>query len=92
MSAYVLGLVVWQLDLQCCHLLDIVLPATLGVPNPQLHAWWHVLVSLGFYLLITLAAFDRLRVLSVAGRNGPPALHWACGCVPWVSAEAAKQA
>jgi dihydroceramidase len=43
-----------------------------GIPNPQLHAWWHVLVSLGFFLLLGVVSFDRLRraaAVSAAARQ-----------------------
>ena len=51
-GAYALGLGLWFVDLlDCSHL----------VPNPQLHAWWHVLVSVGFFLLLGVVSFDRTR-------------------------------
>ena len=51
-AAYALGLGLWFVDLlDCAHL----------VPNPQLHAWWHVLVSAGFFLLLGVVSFDRTR-------------------------------
>jgi dihydroceramidase len=45
-------------DLKACTLLSVTLPAH-GIPNPQLHAWWHVLVSIGFFLLLRVVSFDR---------------------------------
>src|SRR5438045_1787170 len=58
--AYAGGIAVWFVDLKNCPLVSVTIPAH-GVPNPQLHAWWHVLVSLGFFLLLGVLSFDRLR-------------------------------
>jgi dihydroceramidase len=60
LAAYVVGIAVWFVDLKACHWVSVTLPAH-GIPNPQLHAWWHVLVSLGFFLLLSVVSFDRLR-------------------------------
>ena len=58
--SYVAGIAVWFVDLKDCRLVSVTLPAH-GIPNPQLHAWWHVLVSLGFFLLLEVLSFDRQR-------------------------------
>ena len=58
--AYAAGIAVWFVDLKDCALVSVTMPAH-GIPNPQLHAWWHVLVSLGFFLLLSVLSFDRLR-------------------------------
>jgi len=42
---------------------SVTLPAR-GLPNPELHAWWHVLVSAGFFLLLSVVSFDRVRASS----------------------------
>jgi dihydroceramidase len=60
---YLGGILVWFIDLRFCSLVSARLEAT-GFPNPQLHAWWHVLVSCGFYMLLLVVAYDRL------GRSG----------------------
>ena len=57
LAAYVTGIGIWFVDLKAC-------PP--GIPNPQLHAWWHVLVSVGFFLLLGVVSFDRRR------RGGEP--------------------
>jgi dihydroceramidase len=75
-SAYLIAIVLWFVDFRFCDLVSVRLPA-LGVPNPQLHAWWHVLVSWGFYLLLLVVGYDRLRrlharpVVSTRGRILP---------------------
>ncbi len=55
MAAYLLGIVVWFCDLRFCPLLGEWLPRH-GIPNPQLHAWWHLLVAGGFYALLLFIA------------------------------------
>jgi dihydroceramidase len=78
MVAYLAALLCWMTDLQACGFVSRWMPAH-GLPNPQLHAWWHVLVSAGLYLLTLVMAHDRLRVL---GRR--PMLSYAGGLLPCV--------
>jgi dihydroceramidase len=59
MASYLIAVVLWFIDLRFCPLLSERLPA-LGAFNPQLHAVWHVLVSLGFYSLLLVTAHVRL--------------------------------
>jgi dihydroceramidase len=80
MGAYAVALFCWITDLKACETLDGTLPR-LGLVNPQLHAWWHILVSVGLYLLVVLVAYDRLQVL---GRK-PRIDRW-LGFVPRVIA------
>jgi len=60
LAAYATGIAVWFVDLTACRWVSVTLPAQ-GIPNPQLHAWWHLLVSLGFFLLLGVVSHDRLR-------------------------------
>jgi dihydroceramidase len=78
MGAYALAVVLWMSDNQFCATLNETLPAY-GIPNPQFHAWWHVLVSCGFYALLLVIAHHRLRTLGHA-----PRLHFAAGVIPLV--------
>jgi dihydroceramidase len=70
MGSYLLAVALWFVDLEFCPTLAVTLPAH-GVPNPQLHAVWHVLVSCGLYLLVLVMAYDRLAVLD----RGPELRH-----------------
>jgi dihydroceramidase len=79
MSAYALAIVLWFVDLKLCTFVGDWLPAH-GVPNPQLHAWWHVLVSIGLYLLTLVVAHHRLTVLGAR-----PELRLAGGWLPYVA-------
>ena len=50
-AAYVLGIALWFVDLKACP----------WVSGTEPHAWWHVLVSCGFFLLLGVVSFDRMR-------------------------------
>ncbi len=62
MCSYLIGIVVWFVDLRYCYLVSIILPQK-GIPYFQLHSVWHVLVALGFYHLLVFLAYDRLVML-----------------------------
>jgi dihydroceramidase len=79
MGSYVLAVVLWFIDLEFCPFVAITLPLH-GVPNPQLHAVWHVLVSSGLYLLVLVMAYDRLAVLGQRAE-----LRYALRFVPFVT-------
>jgi len=81
MGSYALAVVLWMSDNQFCATLNGTLPAY-GVPNPQFHAWWHVLVSCGFYALLMVIAHDRLKTLGHA-----PRVRFAAGVIPLVRGE-----
>jgi dihydroceramidase len=78
MASYALAIAVWFVDIRACGAMQVYLPRH-GIPNPQFHAWWHVLVSFGLYLLMLTLACDRMRVL---GRTY--AIRFAAGAVPYV--------
>jgi dihydroceramidase len=80
MASYLVAVTLWFTDLKLCPVLSVTLPAH-GIPNPQFHALWHVLVSAGLYLLVLVMAYDRLAVL---GRG--PVLRRALHFVPYVAA------
>jgi dihydroceramidase len=62
MSLYAAAIFVWFIDLNFCASL-VAGFAGLGLPNLELHAWWHLLVSAGFYALILVIGHERLRTL-----------------------------
>jgi dihydroceramidase len=64
MGFYLVAIALWTVDTHLCSFVSVTLPAW-GLFNPQLHAVWHVLVSLGFYSLVLLIAYDRFDVLGV---------------------------
>jgi len=76
---YFAAIALWFVDLRFCDLVSLRLPA-LGMSNPQLHAWWHVLVSCGFYLLLLVVGYDRLR-----RRHAEPVVKTLASCIPSVA-------
>ena len=79
--SYFLAIFVWTIDLNFCWVLDEWLPAH-GIPNPQLHAAWHVLVSNGFARLLCCLAWRRARDLGHARAR----ITWRFGLLPTVEA------
>jgi dihydroceramidase len=77
-AAYAVALSCWFADLRFCPFFATVLPS-LGLVNPQLHAVWHVLISVGFYTMLLLIAHERLALL---GRS--PTVETRFGVVPVV--------
>ena len=59
-ALYVAAIGLWSVDVRFCPTMTRGWPAV-GLVNPQLHAWWHVLVSCGFYMLLLVVGYDRLR-------------------------------
>lgn len=80
--SYVLGMFVWYIDLSNCDFVQGYWPEVSGLPNPQLHAWWHVLVSSGFLHLIVLIAYDRQLTLKTK-----PSVTFLWSCIPYVHVE-----
>jgi dihydroceramidase len=83
-GSYLVAVAAWFIDLRFCPTVALTLPAH-GVPNPQLHAVWHVLVSFGLYLLTLVMAYDRLAIL----RRGPE-LRYVAYCIPCVRASRSR--
>jgi dihydroceramidase len=81
MSLYLLAALCWFVDFQACAFLGSVLPS-MGLVNPQLHAWWHVLVSGGLYTLTLMVAYNRLLVLGAR-----PRLAWKGRWFPYVRSD-----
>jgi len=82
---YASAIVLWFIDLHFCSAVTHV-TRRLGIPNPELHAWWHVLVSAGLYAMILVIAFDRCQVL---GRH--PRWRSRLGVVPALAADEAQR-
>ncbi len=53
---YVLGVVLWMVDMHLCPHLQAAWPS-----NPQLHAWWHVLAAIGSYFCCMLTVMCCLE-------------------------------
>ena len=61
-SLYLLAIGLWFIDIRYCAGI-VNAAAAFGLHNPELHAWWHVLVSAGLYALVLVIAYDRCRIL-----------------------------
>ena len=80
---FLIALVCWQLDINFCSTLQSL---PLGIPNPQFHAWWHILVSVGLYDLTIFIVYRRQQVLYKKGHLvGAPDVKYVFGLVPYVS-------
>ncbi|MCB9785325.1 MAG: ceramidase [Deltaproteobacteria bacterium] len=75
-TLHAVALTGWLIDTHACAVVSH-LPG--GLPNPQLHAWWHVLVASGIYLLYVVLAYVRA---DITGRS--PRIARAAGLVPYV--------
>ena len=87
-ACFVSGIVVWLFEMGFCEVTRDWLPRVTNgwVPNPQLHAWWHVLASSGLYFLTLTTAFDAVRA-----SGGTPVIRWWCGAVPWCDRKAQRE-
>ena len=68
----------WLVDQHFCAHLH-TLPG--GLPNPQFHAWWHLLAGVNCYLGPVIEGAIRL-----AARGKKPRLVWLLGCIPYPTA------
>ncbi|KAI9018518.1 alkaline phytoceramidase family protein [Phycomyces nitens] len=50
----VLSVLVWLFDTNLCFVFD-------SLPNPQLHAWWHVLMSVSLYLFFVGVSYESMK-------------------------------
>src|SRR5438874_6817930 len=57
---FLIGYIGWHVDMHFC---DWVKRLPFDLPNPQLHAWWHLAASYGSYAMCVLATYDRSKIL-----------------------------
>jgi dihydroceramidase len=79
MLAYAAAMLCWIVDFKACDAMRGLVVH--GIPNPQLHAFWHVFVSIGLYLLTLVVAYDRLQTL-----HRSPDVVFLRGVLPWLRA------
>jgi dihydroceramidase len=82
---YAAALIAWFVDIRFCGFVSLTLPR-LGLANPELHAVWHVVVSLGLYLLILQIAYERQLVLGAR-----PELHRVLRVIPYVGSSGERE-
>lgn len=61
-TLYFVAIGLWFVDIRFCDGWVTSLHSV-GLPNLQLHAWWHVLVACGLYALVLVIGYHRLGVL-----------------------------
>ncbi len=59
--ALLAGFAAWIFDQAAC---DVLHSLPFGIPNPQLHAWWHVLIGFNCHIGLQLSIGLRQKVLS----------------------------
>ncbi|KAJ1336689.1 hypothetical protein BSLG_007008 [Batrachochytrium salamandrivorans] len=80
--AYGTAAICWFADMFLCEYINPHYEGAILPVNPQFHAWWHILVSIGLYhlALLTLAA----RVNSKYGSGRSKLLFW-LGIIPYIN-------
>ncbi|CAJ0630790.1 4861_t:CDS:2 [Entrophospora sp. SA101] len=73
---FLIGYIGWNVDMHFCSWMN-QLPFSL--PNPQLHAWWHLTASYGSYVMCVLVAYDRSKTL-----EQDICVKWVLNILPYV--------
>jgi dihydroceramidase len=85
---YVLAIGCWLFDMFLCEFVNPAYSSSVLPLNPQLHAWWHVFISIGLYYMALLLLLDRMEYL-----NGfdSTEIKYAYYCIPFVLRTAVGQ-
>ncbi|KAL1933829.1 hypothetical protein VTP01DRAFT_7919 [Rhizomucor pusillus] len=75
-----LAIGVWLFDKNLCFVYDYV-------PNPQLHAWWHVLMCVSLHYFFVACGFEMLLRRDKQEQQAKPCLAYLAGVVPFISLE-----
>lgn len=78
--------VIWIVDQAGCSSLH-ALP--FGMPNPQLHAWWHILLGWSIHLGYQSSMAKRIAELNDGSQT--MSWRWLCGVVPVATQPATKR-
>ncbi|KAI8912642.1 alkaline phytoceramidase family protein [Gorgonomyces haynaldii] len=57
----------WLTDMLLCEYVNPGYPEAMLPLNPQFHAWWHILISMGLYNLALLTLYERVETLHGQG-------------------------
>ena len=77
-SSYLLAVFVWQFEIFYCPYLNPYYSKSILYFNPQLHTFWHILVSIGLYLL----ALMMLKEKALKDRKSTNLGWWFFGMIP----------
>ena len=79
---YMFAFVFWLSDMVGCEYVNPWYTATSILPiNPQFHAWWHIVVSLGLYSLAIYTLYHRMQT-SFSARQ--PKIVYMLGLIPYI--------
>jgi dihydroceramidase len=79
---YGLAIGCWLVDMFLCEFLNPVYSSSVLPLNPQLHAWWHVFISVGLYYMSLLLLADRMEYLTGFGSTE---LRYAYHLIPYIA-------
>ena len=78
---YGLAIGCWLFDMLLCEFVNPAYSSSVLPLNPQLHAWWHVFISIGLYYMSLLLLVDRTEYLHGFGSSE---IKYACYSIPFV--------
>lgn len=64
---YLSSFICWLADMFLCEYINPHYSTSFLPFNPQLHAWWHVLISIGLYCMGTLTLYERMEKIKGSG-------------------------
>ncbi len=64
---YLSAFVCWLTDMFLCEYINPHYSSSYLPFNPQLHAWWHIFISIGLYCMGTLTLYERMEKIKGSG-------------------------
>jgi dihydroceramidase len=84
-AMWIVAGIVWLTDQLCCEKLHSLTIMGINIPNPQLHALWHILTGVCTHIGTVLYSLIRHMVL----HNSHPKVEWVLGV--WPTLKISKQ-
>ena len=79
---YISSFVCWLSDMFLCEYINPHYETSFLPFNPQLHAWWHVFISIGLYCMGTLTLYERMEKIK---GHGSTMIKYKWNILPYVS-------
>lgn len=79
---YLSSFICWLADMFLCEYINPHYSTSYLPFNPQLHAWWHVFISIGLYCMGTLTLYERMEIKK---GHGSTTLEYKWGVLPYVA-------